>query len=92
MADGGASRGEVLWEPAADALTATRLGRFATTHGHSTYAALHDWSVHDLDGFWRAVATDLGVRWRTAPDGGVALADGSMPGAHWFPAAALNYA
>jgi acetoacetyl-CoA synthetase len=84
-------RGEVLWEPAPDASATTRLGRFATAHGFADYASLHRWSVEDLDGFWSAVARDLGVRWRGDPPA-TALADDSMPGAVWFPGGRLNYA
>ena len=83
-------RGEVLWEPPADAWTTTVAGRFATAHGHRSYAALHAWSVDDLDGFWTAVSEDLGVRWHEQPT--AALAEASMPGARWFPGGTLSYA
>ena len=83
-------RGEILWEPAADALESTRLGRFATAHGHRSYEELRRWSVDDLDGFWWAVADDLGVGWHDRPT--EALADAVMPGARWFPGGTLNYA
>jgi acetoacetyl-CoA synthetase len=82
-------RGEVLWEPTGEP---TRLGEFMAATGHVTWSGLLDWSLTDLDGFWRAVATELGVRWRTPPDGGIALAADAMPGAAWFPGARLNYA
>ncbi len=83
-------RGEVLWTPPEDAWTTTAAGRFATAHGHATYADLHAWSVADLDGFWSAVAADLGVRWHDAPT--AVLGDRAMPGARWFPGGTLNYA
>ena len=83
-------RGEVLWEPPADAWTTTVAGRFATAHGHRSYAELHAWSVGDLDGFWTAVAEDLGVRWHERPT--AAVAETAMPGARWFPGGTLNYA
>jgi acetoacetyl-CoA synthetase len=51
------------------------------------YDELWRWSVEDLDGFWRAVATYLG---EDLP--GPALADERMPGAVWFPEASVNYA
>jgi acetoacetyl-CoA synthetase len=54
------------------------------------YAALHAWSVDDLDGFWSAAAEFLGVRWRDAPT--AVLGSRAMPGAEWFPGGTLNYA
>ena len=54
-------RGEILWTPPDDVLTATAAGRFAAAHGFDDYAALHAWSVADLDGFWSAVTDQLGV-------------------------------
>jgi acetoacetyl-CoA synthetase len=59
------------------------------------YAALHAWSVEDLERFWRAVTTWTGVRFAAPPDGDRVLdlpPDHPMPGAHWFPGARLNYA
>jgi acetoacetyl-CoA synthetase len=60
--------------------------------GHASWDELLEWSITDVDGFWRALADHLGVRWRRPPEGGVALADPSMPGAAWFPGSALNHA
>ena len=85
-------RGEVLWVPPDDVWTATAAGRFATTHGFADYASLHHWSVTDLEGFWGAVADDLGVRWHERPERVVARGDRTMPGTRWFPGATLNYA
>jgi acetoacetyl-CoA synthetase len=79
----------VLWEPDG---RPTRLAMFMAATGHPDWRALLEWSITDVDGFWRAVAGELGVRWRTPPDGSVALASAEMPGARWFPGSALNYA
>jgi acetoacetyl-CoA synthetase len=54
------------------------------------YAALHDWSVTDLDGFWSAVVEFLDVRFHSSPT--AVLGSREMPGAQWFPGATLNYA
>ncbi|WP_377272593.1 acetoacetate--CoA ligase [Peterkaempfera sp. SMS 1(5)a] len=54
------------------------------------YAALHSWSVADLDRFWTAVTQWFDVRFSTPPE--TVLADPAMPGARWFPGARLNYA
>ena len=81
---------ELLWTPPPDAWTATAAGRFATEHGFADYAALHRWSVTDLDGFWRAATAFTGVRWHDAPE---RMLEGEpMPGVRWFPGATLNYA
>jgi acetoacetyl-CoA synthetase len=82
-------RGEVLWEPSG---RPTRLDAFMAATGRRSWVDLLRWSLEDLDGFWRAVADELGVRWRIPPAGGVALADPSMPGTVWFPGSSLNYA
>jgi len=54
------------------------------------YAALHTWSVEDLEGFWSAAAEFLGVRFHTPPTS--ALGAVAMPGTEWFPGSTLNYA
>ncbi|MFC1418807.1 acetoacetate--CoA ligase [Streptacidiphilus cavernicola] len=85
-----------LWEPDPARASASGLARFqawaAEHHGAPTgdYAALHRWSVDDLDRFWTAVTQWFDVRFSSAPT--AALADASMPGAVWFPGARLNYA
>ena len=85
----GPDRGEVLWQPGPEAWE-TALGRFARRHGFDDYASLQAWSVADLDGFWRAVTDELGVRWHARPS--AVLAERAMPGARWFPGGTLNYA
>ena len=54
------------------------------------YAALHAWSIRDVETFWRAAWDFFQVR--GAP-GARVLVDGNlMPGARWFPESRLNYA
>ena len=81
--------GEVLWEPAPDAWH-TAAGRFATRCGFDSYAALHEWSVRDVEGFWQALVDFVGVRFDHPPAG--VLEARVMPGATWFPGATLSYA
>ena len=87
---------EVLWTPAADAGTATRIGRYVAwlvaERGLTfrSYDDLWRWSVDDLEGFWSSVAAYFDVRFTDPPT--AALADPAMPGASWFPRATLNYA
>ncbi|QJY50294.1 acetoacetate--CoA ligase [Pseudonocardia broussonetiae] len=54
------------------------------------YAALHRWSVTDLEGFWSAVVEFFDVDLTTPPR--AVLGRREMPGAEWFPGAELNYA
>ncbi|SFD08549.1 acetoacetate--CoA ligase [Streptomyces aidingensis] len=94
---------EPLWRPGPERVGQARLTRFhrwaAERHGapqplsgdpQGSYAALHHWSVTELEAFWRAVAEWFGVSF-TTPYSAV-LADRAMPGARWFPGATLNYA
>lgn len=80
---------EVLWTPPDGG---TRLDAFAleARPEASSYQELWQWSVDDLEGFWQAV-----WRYFDVPADGdprPALADDTMPGAHWFPNVRLNYA
>ncbi|MFG2349783.1 acetoacetate--CoA ligase [Streptomyces phaeochromogenes] len=59
------------------------------TDDHTDYAALHRWSVTDLEGFWGAVWEYFDIEANTAYER--VLAEDSMPGARWFPGATLNY-
>jgi acetoacetyl-CoA synthetase len=54
------------------------------------YAALWDWSVTDLDGFWSSIWDHFAIQAHTPPT--AVLPDPTMPGAKWFPGATLNYA
>ncbi|GGY67687.1 acetoacetate--CoA ligase [Streptomyces xanthochromogenes] len=88
---------EPLWQPDSERIAAARITRFqawaAERYGapaEGGYPALHRWSVAELDTFWRAVADWFDIRF-SSPYTAV-LADRTMPGAQWFPGAALNYA
>ncbi|OII64857.1 acetoacetate--CoA ligase [Streptomyces sp. CC53] len=86
-----------LWQPDRDRIASAAVTRFqawaAGRHGAPAdggYPALHRWSVDHLDTFWRAVAEWFDVRFSTPYER--VLGDRAMPGAQWFPGAALNYA
>ncbi|MFC5148742.1 acetoacetate--CoA ligase [Streptomyces aureoversilis] len=94
---------EPLWTPGADRVARAQVTRFqawaAERHGApaavpgdpaASYAALHRWSVDELETFWQALAEWCGVRFSHPYER--VLADRSMPGATWFPGATLNYA
>jgi acetoacetyl-CoA synthetase len=92
----GDGRGRVLWQPPADVGERSRIGRYtawlAAERGRSFggYDDLWQWSVTDLDGFWRSVWDHFSLESRTPV--AAALADPVMPGARWFPGAEVNYA
>ncbi|MGW2229598.1 acetoacetate--CoA ligase [Streptomyces formicae] len=86
-----------LWEPSQERIAEAQVTRFqawAAEHygapADGGYAALHQWSVADLETFWNAVTDWFDVRFST-PYTRV-LADRAMPGAQWFPGSTLNYA
>ncbi|HET7590108.1 MAG TPA: acetoacetate--CoA ligase [Solirubrobacterales bacterium] len=88
--------GELLWEPSAELVERSRLREFTRWLERERglafggYHELWQWSVDDLDGFWSAIWEFFEVQ----ADGEHAPVLGSreMPGAEWFPNAALNYA
>ena len=86
----------MLWDPPADVRERSRIGRYlqwlAAERGRrfDDYAALWQWSVDDLDGFWQSVWDHFQLDSSTPT--GAALAEAAMPGARWFPDARLNYA
>ncbi|WP_165988352.1 acetoacetate--CoA ligase [Streptomyces sp. YIM 98790] len=94
---------EPLWRPGPERVEQARLTRFhhwaAERHGaprplpgdpEGSYAALHRWSVTELDAFWQAVTEWFDVSFATPAR--TVLAGRTMPGAQWFPGATLNYA
>jgi len=68
----------------------SRIGRWMRGQGFEGYDAAWRWSVADLDAFWRSVWDHFGVVAHAPPT--AVLAERAMPGAVWFPGAALNYA
>lgn len=98
-----ATQPEPLWRPGEDRVARAQVTRFQTwaaeQHGApapvpgdpaASYAALHRWSVDELECFWQAVAQWCDVRFASPYER--VLADRGMPGATWFPGATLNYA
>ena len=89
---------EVLWRPAEDAHSTSVIGRYmtwlATERGlvFTDYQALWDWSVEDLDAFWRSIRDYFDLPISASPHAFVPRVDGSpaMGGAQWFGGATLN--
>lgn len=88
--------GELLWTPDPQRVANTRLVEYQRwlerERGFvfADYAALHRWSVTDIDAFWRSIFDCFDVRSSTPV--GPTLGRRGMPGAEWFPGVRLNYA
>jgi len=87
---------EPLWRPTEELVENARLTEFIRWLAAERnldldgYEALWQWSVDDLDGFWRAIWDFFGVRADGDPT--TVLGARAMPGARWFPDVSLNYA
>jgi acetoacetyl-CoA synthetase len=93
------SEGSVLWEPTAESIAASHLGKFAAWVSErrgidlgapADYDRIWRWSVEHPEQFWGDVGTFTGVL-PGVPDDQV-LTRREMPGAVWFPGRTLNYA
>jgi acetoacetyl-CoA synthetase len=79
----------ILWTPPAELVERATMTRFMREHGHADYASLWQWSVDDLEGFWRAIWDFFDVQADGSPDR--VFGSREMPGAEWFPDVALSY-
>ena len=83
-----------IWRPDNARAEATQIAKLARMQGFDGPAAVHDlweWSVDDIEGFWRFVFKDGVVA--TTPDRLEVLRHHErMPGALWFPGSTLNFA
>ena len=88
--------GDILHEPTAEAPRDSKIIEYmewlAAERGldFDGYTALWEWSVGDIDAFWRSVWDYFGIE-STTPVGDV-LGRREMPGAEWFPGTRINYA
>jgi acetoacetyl-CoA synthetase len=88
--------GDIIYQPGRDVRRDSRIGKYmdwlATERDLSfdDYTALWQWSVDDIDAFWRSIWDYFGVH-STTPVGPV-LGRRQMPGAEWFPGTRINYA
>ena len=84
-----------IWQPTAETIRKAQVTAFmhwlARERGlrFADYDALWQWSVTDIDAFWRALWDYFDIRATGTPE--CALADARMPGATWFPGVRLNY-
>src|SRR5438094_589269 len=78
------------WEPSESYLERSRLRRFARANGHSDYATFFEWSIRDLEAFWRATEQDLGIVWH-APYAHVLDSTKGIPWTTWWTGGRMNY-
>jgi acetoacetyl-CoA synthetase len=85
-----------LWKPGPEERSASRIGRYlcwlesSRRLAFADYAALHRWSVTELEDFWQSLWDYFEITSSTPPHS--VLSTRSMPGARWFDGARLNYA
>lgn len=85
-----------IWQPTAEDVERAELTRFAAwllaERGVATdgYRELWQWSVDNLEDFWRAIWDYFEVIADAPPER--VLGSREMPGAEWFPGTRLNYA
>lgn len=88
--------GALLWTPSDAFVKSTMLHRYLQWLEENkslcfdSYAALWEWSVTDLSGFWQSIWEFFELI-SSQPHRAV-IEDDTMPGARWFPGARLNYA
>src|SRR5687768_12452523 len=94
--DAGA-RGEKLWEPSPEAVEQSQMTEYMRWLAaerdldfEGDYSRLWEWSVGDLEAFWRSIWDYFDVA--ASGDPGAILASRAMPGAEWFGGTTLNYA
>ena len=83
---------DVLWTPSPERREQTLLADFSRRQGFAPtdYTALWDWSITDLEAFWRAVVDFCDVSWTVEPE--ATLGSRGLPGAEWFPKGRLSFA
>lgn len=87
---------EPIWTPSADVVRNAKITAYTDWLKRSRglafadYQALWQWSVTDVEAFWRSIWDYFDIRSATPFER--VLASRAMPGARWFPGARLNYA
>ena len=79
------------WRPAADAASATRLGRFVRAVGEPDLDALQRRAERDPAWFWGAAADDLALNWQRRPSQVLDIS-GGPEWSRWWGGGAFNYA
>ena len=86
----------ILWQPLPERIETSTMAAFQRWLEaekdlvFADYEAMWNWSVSDLDGFWRAIWEFFQIG--PADAVGTVLVRRKMPGAEWFPGVTLNFA
>ncbi len=90
-------RGEKLWEPSAEAVERSQMTAYMRWLAErrdldfeGDYHRMWQWSVAEIDAFWRSIWDYFEVGATAAPE--TVLGSREMPGAEWLPGVTLNYA
>ena len=90
--------GDLIWQPSDEMRQNANLRYYtawlARRHGlhFESYAALWQWSVSEVDAFWRSVWEFFEIEAEPPTRRPTqVLGSREMPGAHWFPGIHLNY-
>ena len=81
--------GDVIWEPPPEVVERSRLQRFMTRHGISSFAELVERSGRDYAWFWDAMIHDLGIHFYKGYEQVVDVSKG-VPWAKWWIGGKLN--
>ena len=88
--------GELLWTPSPERAANSNIVAYQRwlerKYGlkFQDYTALWQWSVEDLDTFWKSLWEYFEIESSTPYE--QVLGSRKMPGAEWFPGARINYA
>jgi acetyl-CoA synthetase len=81
----------VLWSPSEDYVDRANVTRLMRAHGIDTYDDLIRRSQDDIEWFWDAVVTDLGIEFYEPYERVLDVSDG-IPWAKWFVGGRINLA
>lgn len=88
----------ILWEASEQQKTASHLHDFMQWLGRekhlicSDYASLHEWSISDIDSFWRYFVEYTGLFSFPKDEPVVTVLGNDFIGANWFQGVTINYA
>ncbi len=78
----------LAWQPTAETLEQSNLGRMVRDLGFSSYNELYGWSVRERSAFWQETIRRLGIVFERSPE--EILIDHDPADPTWLPGATLN--